>query len=694
MTVRESGRDAVMINCNPETVSTDYDTSDRLYFEPLTLVGRARRDRDRAARGRDRAVRRPDAAEAGRRAGRRGRAAARHAGRVDPPAPRTGRASARLLDELGLKGPPYATADVARRGARGRGRTWATRCWCARATCSAAARWRSATPATRWPTTCERTNGEQRQHDLPRPLPRERDRDRRRRALRRRAGADRGDHAARRGGRRALGRLGLRDPRDVARPRDARARSSEATEAIALRLGVIGLINIQFAVYGDEELYVIEANPRASRTVPFVSKAIGVPLAKIACRLMLGERLADMDLDIPRGAAPRVGQGGGAAVRALPARRRPARPGDEVDRRGDGRRRRLSDRVRQGPGRGRRGAAARGQRSSSASPTATSRRPRRSPAPSTTWASGCSPPAARRRRSAAWGCRWSASARSPRARPTWSTGSRPGEVDMVINTPTGSGARADGYEIRRAAVARGIPCITTLSGASAAQRAIRASRSGEPPRWSRSRSCTAGREPLRARGLAGRCREVGVTLTEPRTLAPPGRRTAHVTVGGAAGRLRPDPRARRRRARRIRSPGQFYMLSTARAVGRGRRRAALPARAPSPTRARREGELSFLLEAVGPGTDRLGGLQRGRGARRWSARWAWAGARRARARGRCSWAAGSASRRCCAWQDELRPAPGTLLGFRSAAHAAGGGAVRRRAGGGDRRRVGRAARRW
>ena len=54
-----------------------------------------------------------------------------------------------------------------------------------------------------------------------------------------------------------------------------------------------------------------------------------------------------------------------------------------------------------------------------------------------------------------------------------------GQVDLVINTPTGSGARADGYEIRRAAIARGVPCITTLSGASAAQRAIRASRSGE-----------------------------------------------------------------------------------------------------------------------------------------------------------------------------------------------------------------------
>ena len=53
-----------------------------------------------------------------------------------------------------------------------------------------------------------------------------------------------------------------------------------------------------------------------------------------------------------------------------------------------------------------------------------------------------------------------------------------GEVALVINTPTGSGARADGWEIRRAAVGRGVPCITTMSGASAAQRAIRARRVG------------------------------------------------------------------------------------------------------------------------------------------------------------------------------------------------------------------------
>jgi carbamoyl-phosphate synthase large subunit len=55
-----------------------------------------------------------------------------------------------------------------------------------------------------------------------------------------------------------------------------------------------------------------------------------------------------------------------------------------------------------------------------------------------------------------------------------------GEIDLVINTPTGSGARADGWEIRRAAVARGIACITTISGGHAAVRAISAARNGEP----------------------------------------------------------------------------------------------------------------------------------------------------------------------------------------------------------------------
>jgi carbamoyl-phosphate synthase large subunit len=75
-------------------------------------------------------------------------------------------------------------------------------------------------------------------------------------------------------------------------------RVERATAKLALRLGVVGLINVQFAVGADEELYVIEANPRASRTVPFVSKAVGVPLAKLATRLQLGERLADMEPEL------------------------------------------------------------------------------------------------------------------------------------------------------------------------------------------------------------------------------------------------------------------------------------------------------------------------------------------------------------------------------------------------------------
>lgn len=70
------------------------------------------------------------------------------------------------------------------------------------------------------------------------------------------------------------------------------------TTKLALKLGVIGLINIQYAIKMDPEpkLYIIEANPRASRTVPFVSKSIGIPIAKIASKLMLGAKLSDFDL--------------------------------------------------------------------------------------------------------------------------------------------------------------------------------------------------------------------------------------------------------------------------------------------------------------------------------------------------------------------------------------------------------------
>ncbi|HEX7629361.1 MAG TPA: carbamoyl-phosphate synthase large subunit, partial [Candidatus Methylomirabilis sp.] len=67
----------------------------------------------------------------------------------------------------------------------------------------------------------------------------------------------------------------------------------EQTRALALELGVVGLINIQFAIK-DRVVYVLEVNPRASRTVPFVSKAIGVPLAKLAAKVMLGSTLQEL----------------------------------------------------------------------------------------------------------------------------------------------------------------------------------------------------------------------------------------------------------------------------------------------------------------------------------------------------------------------------------------------------------------
>ncbi|MCR6555754.1 ATP-grasp domain-containing protein, partial [Aeromonas sp. CPF2-S1] len=66
----------------------------------------------------------------------------------------------------------------------------------------------------------------------------------------------------------------------------------EQVRKLALELGVVGLMNVQFAVK-DNEIYLIEVNPRAARTVPFVSKATGAPLAKIAARVMAGQSLKE-----------------------------------------------------------------------------------------------------------------------------------------------------------------------------------------------------------------------------------------------------------------------------------------------------------------------------------------------------------------------------------------------------------------
>ena len=112
------------------------------------------------------------------------------------------------------------------------------------------------------------------------------------------------------------------------------------------------------------------------------------------------------------------------------------------------------------------------------------------------------------------------------------------QCDLVINTPTGSGARADGYEIRSAAVRHGIPCVTTMTGASAAARAIAAQR-GE-----RRRSAEPAGAPCGGQG----CRRSPVT---ERVLAPFGRRVCEVVGNHASGGYRVfslrDGMVRRRR---------------------------------------------------------------------------------------------------------------------------------------------------
>jgi carbamoyl-phosphate synthase large subunit len=94
-------------------------------------------------------------------------------------------------------------------------------------------------------------------------------------------------------------------------PRDTIVEIERQTVALARALDVVGLMNVQFAVKGDE-IYVLEVNPRASRTVPFVAKAIGVPIAKIAARVMAGDRLDPSAFRLPRS---RLENGGHVAVK-------------------------------------------------------------------------------------------------------------------------------------------------------------------------------------------------------------------------------------------------------------------------------------------------------------------------------------------------------------------------------------------
>ena len=127
----------------------------------------------------------------------------------------------------------------------------------------------------------------------------------------------------------------------------------EYTFQLARALKVVGLMNIQYAIQRNR-VYVIEVNPRASRTVPYVSKATGIPLAKIAARLMTGRKLREfLPENIKHKYRSRHRQllfceVAGVPLGQVPRRRHRAGTGDEVDRRSDGRGRQLRRSLRQG----------------------------------------------------------------------------------------------------------------------------------------------------------------------------------------------------------------------------------------------------------------------------------------------------------------------------------------------------------
>ncbi|MBV9807010.1 MAG: carbamoyl-phosphate synthase large subunit [Solirubrobacterales bacterium] len=477
-TVREQGHDAVMINCNPETVSTDYDTSDRLYFEPLTLE-------DVLAVCE---VERPEGVvvQFGGQTPLKLAAGLAEAGvpilgtsveAIDLAEDRS-RFGA-LLDTLGYRAPPYATAtssadalekaeqvgfpllvrpsyvlggrameivysvdglaDYLHRVKMGGGES-RTMIYLDRfledsievdvdALCDGEAVWIAGIM----------------QHVEE-------------------AGIHSGDSAC------AL------PPHTLGEDMLTQIRAQ--TEGIAQALGVVGLLNVQFAIH-DDVLYVIEANPRASRTVPFVSKAIGLPVAKLACRVLLGERLAALRL-------PADTSNGHVCVKevVLPFDRFAGADsllGPEMRSTGE-----VMGIALDFPTAFAKAQAAAGAQLPNHGrafiTVADGDKPAATGVATILHDLGFEIIATRgtARAIRRMGIPVETINKIGEGSPHVVDWIERGEVDLVINTPVGTGARADGWEIRSSAIARGIPCITTMAGGMAAARAIAAARRGEP----------------------------------------------------------------------------------------------------------------------------------------------------------------------------------------------------------------------
>jgi carbamoyl-phosphate synthase large subunit len=254
--------------------------------------------------------------------------------------------------------------------------------------------------------------------------------------------------------------------------RSERRQVAHGVRRLGPALGVVGLLNAQLAL-ADGELYVLEANPRASRTVPFASKATGVNLVEAACRLAAGATLAELELSERRTASQ-------VSVKAavLPFGRFPgADPvlGPEMRSTGE-----VMASACDLPS-----AFAKAERAAG----------RRLPAGGTAFLSVrdedkalvvpvahalaglgfrllATAGTARTLAAAGLAVEYVRKVTEPGDGPSVVDLVRRGRCDLVVNTPQGSGARTDGYRIREAALVARVPCITTISGAVAAVEAI------------------------------------------------------------------------------------------------------------------------------------------------------------------------------------------------------------------------------
>ncbi|MFG2136646.1 carbamoyl-phosphate synthase large subunit [Streptomyces sp. NPDC048650] len=270
-----------------------------------------------------------------------------------------------------------------------------------------------------------------------------------------------------------------------------------STEAIAKGVGVRGLINIQFAMAGDI-LYVLEANPRASRTVPFTSKATAVPLAKAAARISLGASIAELRAE---GMLPATGDGGTLPLDAPISVKEAVMPWSRFrDASGRGVDTILGPEMRStgevmgidsvfGTAYAKSQSGAYG-----ALPTkgrafvSVANRDKRSmifPARELVahgfelLATSGTAEVLRRNGINATVVRKQSEGEGPGGEKTIVQLIHDGQVDLIVNTPYGTGGRLDGYDIRTASVARGIPCLTTVQALAAAVQGIEAMSRGD-----------------------------------------------------------------------------------------------------------------------------------------------------------------------------------------------------------------------